>query len=156
MNETSGKVFFPGLSKLVLNKIETKIKLDFPNISVDLFSPPFKEKFSEQDNAEMILRINDFEPNVLFVGMTAPKQEKWSVQHKSQLNCNLVISIGNVIDWYAGTQKAVHPYYFKIRMAWLVRIFLRPEIFKRNIGNQMTFLWHLILMVLRLKRQPTS
>jgi N-acetylglucosaminyldiphosphoundecaprenol N-acetyl-beta-D-mannosaminyltransferase len=37
-------------------------------------------------------------------------------------------------------------------MAWLVRIFLRPEVFKRNIGNQMLFFWHLTLMVLRIKK----
>ena len=83
--------------------------------------------------------------------MTAPKQEKWSFQHKDKLNAGLIVSIGNVFDWYAGTQKAIHPFYFKIRMAWLIRIFLRPEIFKRNIGNQMLFFRHLTLIALRLK-----
>lgn len=154
MNETSGKVFFLGSSEAVLGKIKERIAKEYPNVSVASFSPPFKKEFSEEDNNEMISKINDFAPNVLFVGMTAPKQEKWSFQQREKLNCNLVISIGNVFDWYAGTQKAIHPFFFKIRMGWLVRIILRPEVFKRNIGNQMLFFWHLFLFVLKIKKQP--
>ncbi len=146
--------FFLGSSEKVLQRNKERIKQDYPKVSVASFSPPFKKEFSEEDNIEMISRINAFQPNILFVGMTAPKQEKWSHQHKSKLNCNLVISIGNVFDWYAGTQKAIHPFFFKIRMGWLVRIFLRPEVFKRNIGNQMLFFWHLTLIILKIKKQP--
>ena len=102
----------------------------------------------------MVRAINKFEPNIVFVGMTAPKQEKWSFQNRDLINSNLVISIGNVFDWYAETQKAIHPFFFKIRMAWLVRIFMRPEMLKRNLGNQMLFFWHLLLMVARIKKQP--
>jgi len=152
LNETSGKAFFLGSSEVVLTKIKERIKKEYPNISVDYLSPPFKHKFSDEDNAIMIKKINDFKPNVVFVGMTAPKQEKWAVQNRDKLNSNLVITIGNVFDWYAGTQKAIHPFFFKLRLAWLVRIFLRPEIFKRNIGNQMTFFWHLFLIILKIKK----
>ena len=70
----------------------------------------------------MVSAINDFKPDIVFVGMTAPKQEKWSYQHKDKLNAGLIICIGNVFDWYAGTQKAIHPFFFKIRMAWLIRV----------------------------------
>lgn len=154
LNETSGKAFFLGSSEKVLQRIKERLAKEYPKISVDYFSPPFKKEFSDEDNNEMIDKINSFKPNVVFVGMTAPKQEKWSVKHRDRINANLIISIGNVFDWYAETQKAIHPFFFKIRMAWLVRIFLRPEIFKRNIGNQMLFFWHLGLIFLKLKKQP--
>lgn len=154
LNETSGRVFFLGSSTSVLQKIEERIKREYPHISVSSFSPPFKQEFSEDDNSEMVSKINDFKPNILFVGMTAPKQEKWSVQHRDRLDCNLVISIGNVFDWYAETQRSIHPFFFKLRMGWLVRIILRPEVFKRNIGNQMLFFWHLSLMILKIKKVP--
>lgn len=156
LNETSGKVFFLGSSKLVLEKITTRIAWEYPQVSVETFSPPFKKEFSAEDNLEMIKKINDFKPDIVFVGMTAPKQEKWSFKNKDKLNAGLIISIGNVFDWYAGTQKEIHTFWYKMRMAWLVRIFLRPEIFKRNIGNQMLFFWHLILMTLRIKKQPLN
>ncbi len=154
LNESSGKVFFLGSSDMVLKNITERINREYPNISVAVFSPPFKKEFSHDDNLNMISKINEFKPNIVFVGMTAPKQEKWSVQNREFLNSNLVISIGNVFDWYAGTQRSIHPFFFKIRMAWLVRIFIRPEMLKRNLGNQMLFFWHLTLMVLKIKKQP--
>jgi N-acetylglucosaminyldiphosphoundecaprenol N-acetyl-beta-D-mannosaminyltransferase len=152
INETSGRVFFLGSSEEVLTKIRERVAKEYPNVTVGTFSPPFKKIFSDEDNAAMIQKINEFAPDVVFVGMTAPKQEKWSLQHRDQIHAGLVISIGNVFDWYAGTQKSIPSFFFKIRMAWLVRIFLRPEVFKRNIGNQMLFFWHLTLMVLRIKK----
>lgn len=156
LNEGSGKAFFLGSTETVLQKIRERMQREYPNISVSTYSPPFKPEFSETDNNEIISKINVFQPDVLFVGMTAPKQEKWSIQQREFLNCGLIVSIGNVFDWYAGTQKPIHPLFFKMRIGWLVRIFLRPEIFKRNISNQMLFFWHLILMVLRIKKQPND
>ncbi len=151
-NEISGRVFFLGSSEEVLLKIKERAKKEYPNVTIGYFSPPFKKQFSDEDNAVMINAINDFRPDIVFVGMTAPKQEKWALQHRDKLHSNLMISIGNVFDWYAGTQKSIPSFFFKIRMAWLVRIFLRPEVFKRNIGNQMLFFWHLTLIILRLKK----
>ena len=156
LSDISGRVFFMGSTVEVLEKIKKRLEVEYPTITMRSYSPPFKPEFSEEDNKEIISEINKFKPNIVFIGMTAPKQEKWAVNHKQYLDCNLIISIGNVFDWYAGTQKAIHPFFFKIRMGWLVRIFLRPEIFKRNIGNQMLFFWHLLLMVLRLKKQPDA
>lgn len=156
LNETSGKAFFLGSSETVLAKIKERIKKEYPNVTVEYLSPPFKQEFSDEDNAVMIKKINDFKPNVVFVGMTAPKQEKWAMQNRDKLNSNLVITIGNVFDWYAGTQKTIHPLFFKLRLAWLVRIFLRPEIFKRNIGNQMTFFWHLFLIIIKVKKNKLA
>ena len=100
----------------------------------------------------MIHKINTFQPDILFVGMTCPKQEKWVVKHREKLNIGLAIAIGNVFDWYAGTQKSIHPFWFKIRLGWLARIFLRPEVFRRNIGNQMLFFWHVLLIFLKIKK----
>jgi N-acetylglucosaminyldiphosphoundecaprenol N-acetyl-beta-D-mannosaminyltransferase len=137
-----------------LGKITERLKWEYPNVSVATYSPPFKSEFSEEDNARMVSKINDFKPNIVFVGMTCPKQEKWSVRHRDELDCNLMISIGAVFDWYAGTEKAIHPIWFTLRMGWLLRIIRRPEIFQRNMGNQMTFFWHLLLVTLKLKRQP--
>ncbi|WP_221394609.1 WecB/TagA/CpsF family glycosyltransferase [Dyadobacter sp. NIV53] len=155
LDKTSGKAFFLGSSEDVLAKIKERAMKEYPTVLIETFSPPFKKEFSEEDNMEMISKINEFQPNVVFVGMTAPKQEKWSFLHREKLDCNLIISIGNVFDWYAGTQKEIHPIWFQLRLAWLIRIFYRPEIFRRNIGNQMLFFWHLLLMILRIKKQPT-
>lgn len=152
LSKASGKAFFLGSSESVLERIRHRSAKEFPEIQIGCLSPPFKNEFTEEDNSIMVSKINAFKPDIVFVGMTAPKQEKWAIQNRDRLNAGLVISIGNVFDWYAGTQKAIHPFWFKIRMGWLVRIFLRPSIFKRNIKNQMTFFWHLFLIIVKLKK----
>ena len=152
VNKEGGKVFFLGSSESTLQKIKERSALEYPNIEVEVHSPPFKPEFLEEENQQMIEKVNAFNPDILFIGMTCPKQEKWAIKHRDQLNAGLVICIGNVFDWYAGTQKAIHPIWFKLRIGWLVRIFLRPEVFKRNIGNQMLFFWHVILIFLKIKK----
>lgn len=152
LNEQKGKAFFLGSSVTSLQKIKDRANVEYPNIRIEYFSPPFKAEFSMEENTAMVEKINKFKPDILFVGMTCPKQEKWAIQHRPQLNVGLVICIGNVFDWFAGTQKSIHPFWFLIRLGWFVRIFLRPEVFRRNIGNQMLFFWHLILIFLKIKR----
>jgi bacterial polymer biosynthesis proteins, WecB/TagA/CpsF family len=152
LNSQNGKAFFLGSSESTLSKIKEHAVKDFPNIILETFSPPFKKEFSEEDNKLMVDKINAFQPDILFVGMTCPKQEKWAIKHEKQLNAGLVICIGNVFDWFAGTQKAIPPIWFKLRLGWFIRIFLRPEVFRRNIGNQMLFFWHVILIFLKLKK----
>jgi N-acetylglucosaminyldiphosphoundecaprenol N-acetyl-beta-D-mannosaminyltransferase len=153
MNIQAGKVFFLGSSESTLHKIIKRAKIDYPNIQIEAFSPPFKAEFSEDENTTMVSKINSFKPDILFVGMTCPKQEKWAIKHRDQLDAGLAICIGNVFDWYAGTQKAISPFWFKVRLGWFIRIFLRPEVFRRNIGNQMKFFMDVILIFLKLKNK---
>lgn len=152
LNKQKGKAFFLGSSESVLQKISARAKIEYPNITIEYFSPPFKPKFSDEDNVFMMNKINTFQPDILFIGMTCPKQEKWAVKHKDRIKASLVICVGNVFDWYAGTQKSIHPFWFQIRLGWLVRIFIRPEVFRRNIGNQMLFFWNVILIFLKIKK----
>lgn len=151
-NQRSWKVFFMGSSERTLEKIKTNVNKDFPNVYVDAFSPPYKEEFSETDNKEIIEKINEFSPDILFVGLTAPKQEKWAYYNQQNLNVRIISTIGNVFDWYAGNSKRPSKLWVKLRMEWLARIFMRPEIFKRNTKNQMKFFKHVILHVLYIKR----
>lgn len=152
IQENKGRVFFLGSSEATLERIKERYINEFPSVTVGTYSPPFKPEFSDEDNNAMHQAINDFKPDVLFVGMTAPKQEKWAYQNKEFLDVHIISTIGNVFDWYAGNSKRPSVFWQKIGMEWLVRIFLRPEIFKRNIGNQMIFFWHLFLYVTKIKK----
>jgi N-acetylglucosaminyldiphosphoundecaprenol N-acetyl-beta-D-mannosaminyltransferase len=151
LENDKAKAFFLGSSTQTLEKIRVRMNTEYPNIEIETYSPPFKPKFSDDDNNEMVKAINQFKPDVLFVGMTCPKQEKWAIKHRNSLNAGLIICIGNVFDWFSGMQKEIHPIWFELRIGWLIRIFLRPEIFRRNIGNQMKFFSDVILIFLRLK-----
>ena len=151
MNEYGGKIFFLGASESTLKKIEMRCKYDYPNILVASHCPPFKSQFTENDNNEMLKYVNSFAPDVLFIGMTAPKQEKWAFQNKEKLNAKLAVSIGGVFDWYAGNEKGIAPIWWKLRLAWLVRTIQRPEILKRY-PDIFIFFKHLGLALLKLKK----
>ena len=151
LNALHGRVFFLGSSEDTLQKIRRRAAADYPQLSVGCYSPPFKAQFDDADNRVMLERINAFEPDVVFVGMTAPKQEKWAHRHRDRLNARLIISIGAVFDWYAGNEKMVAPIWWKLRLGWLVRTIRRPEILKRY-PSIFIFFWHLALALVGIKR----
>jgi N-acetylglucosaminyldiphosphoundecaprenol N-acetyl-beta-D-mannosaminyltransferase len=151
-NVHSWKVFFLGSSETTLKKISDRVAREYPRVKVGTYSPPFKALFSSTDNEQMVKAINEYHPDVLFVGMTAPKQEKWAFQHKDLVNARLIATIGNVFDWYAGNSKRPARIWIKLRLEWLARIFMRPEIFRRNTKNQLMYLRDLFAFKLRLKQ----
>ncbi|MEO5998473.1 MAG: WecB/TagA/CpsF family glycosyltransferase [Chitinophagaceae bacterium] len=151
-NKNYWKVFFLGSSETTLKKITSRLYTEYPNVKVGSYSPPFKAEFLEADNKKMISAVNAYQPHVLFVGMTAPKQEKWAYQHRDAVNARIIATIGNVFDWYAGNSKRPPKIWVKLRLEWLARIFMRPEIFRRNTKNQLMYLRDLFAFKLRLKK----
>ncbi len=146
------KVYFLGSTPATLDKIQARVAKEYPNVQVKTYSPPFRPEFTQEDNRQMVDDINAFGPDVLFVGLTAPKQEKWAYAHRNKVNARIICTIGNVFDWYAGNSKRPAQIWITLRMEWLVRIFLRPEILKRNTGNQMLFFKDLLLHITRIKK----
>ena len=141
MNEKNGKVFYMGASQITLDKIEKRVKQEYPNIQVESYSPPFKAKFSDQDNDIMIDKINSFNPDVLFVGMTAPKQEKWLYEHKDNLNFKVASCIGAVFDFYAGTVERPAQIWIDLHFEWLGRLLKEPKrMWRRNFISTPLFL----------------
>jgi N-acetylglucosaminyldiphosphoundecaprenol N-acetyl-beta-D-mannosaminyltransferase len=127
LNKKNGKCFYLGSSNGTLDKIKERVSKEFPNIKIKTFSPPYKDEFSDIENQEMIAAINAFEPDVLFVGMTAPKQEKWSHKHKDILEVKIICSIGAVFDFYAGTIIRPDKMWVNLGMEWFVRLLKEPK-----------------------------
>lgn len=151
-NDKKGKVFFLGASQATLDKIHSKSETEYPEIQIASYSPPYKSVFTEEDNEKMLQVVNEFEPDILFVGMTCPKQEKWVYENIKYLKPCLVCTIGAVFDWYAGNQKNIAPIWWRLRLAWLVRTIHRPEILKRY-PNIFIFFKDLFFIRLGLKKK---
>ena len=153
MDKTNGKVFYMGASQKTLDKINEKIKIEYPNILVESYSPPFKPEFTEKENQEIIDKINDFNPHVLFIGMTAPKQEKWLHTHKSKLNFTISSSIGAVFDFYAGTVERPSEFWVDMHLEWLPRLLKEPKrLWRRNLISTPLFLLDMLLFKLGIKK----
>ena len=144
-NLKSQKVFYLGAAQSTLKLIENKVKKEFPNISVSSFSPPYKPQFSESETAQMTEKVNDFKPDILFVGMTAPKQEKWVFANKENIYATTIVSIGAVFDFYAGTIKRPGNFWVSIGLEWFPRFLKEPKrLAKRNLVSTPKFLLEII------------
>lgn len=121
------RYFFLGSSEDRLSLIRENIKHKFPKIEVvGTYSPPFKTEFSPEENKAMVDAVNRVRPDVLWVGMTAPKQEKWIYEHRDILNVKFIGAVGAVFDFYVGTVKRSHPWFQKHGLEWLPRLLQEP------------------------------
>ena len=145
LNKKQGKCFYLGASLETLSKIRKRIAREYPNIIVATYSPPFKNKFSVDDNAEIVKNVNSFSPDVLFVGMTAPKQEKWIVEHRDQLNFKIAAPVGAVFDFYAGNTKRAPLWMQKHHLEWLHRSFSSWRLAKRYLTSNPQFILNVLL-----------
>ena len=145
LQKTGGKCFFLGSSEITLQKIKDRVAIEFPGIIVDSYSPPFKASFSDEDNSLMLKLINNFNPDVLMVGMTAPKQEKWAYEHYSNLQVGHICCIGAVFDFYAGTIKRAPQWMINLGLEWFYRFIKEPKrMWRRYLLGNIIFTLHLV------------
>ena len=140
-----GKVMFLGSSEKVLSLIRERAANDYPCLEVVTYSPPYKEEFSDEDNEAMIKAINDADPDLLWIGMTAPKQEKWAYKHWYELNIHCHCgTIGAVFDFYAGTVKRAPLWWQEHSLEWLYRLLMEPRrMWRRYIIGNTKFLYYI-------------
>jgi N-acetylglucosaminyldiphosphoundecaprenol N-acetyl-beta-D-mannosaminyltransferase len=145
LDEKGGSCFFLGAAPETLEKIEERAAQDFPNVKIHTYSPPYKAVFTQEESKQMWEAVNAVQPDALFVGMTAPKQEKWVYQYKEQLNVNIICSIGAVFDFYAGTVKRPSQFWIKLGLEWLPRFVKEPRrLAERNLVSTPKFVWEVL------------
>ena len=132
------RVMFMGSSEKVLGLIRKRAAVDFPNLEVVTYSPPYKPSFSDDDDKAIIKAINKTNPDLLWIGMTAPKQEKWTYAHWGELDIHCHVgTIGAVFDFYAGTAQRAPRWWQEHSLEWLYRLIKEPKRMWRRyvIGN---------------------
>jgi len=146
LNKTKGVCFFLGSSVKVLELILKKSAEDYPNVRMIGYSPRYKSDFTDAENKSMIDDIHAVNPDLILIGMTAPKQEKWSYLHYDQLNVNChICAIGAVFDFYAGTMKRAPLWWQQHSLEWLYRLIIEPRrMWKRYIIGNILFLCYII------------
>lgn len=122
-----GRIFFFGSSPFVLARIEERFRREYPMLTLcGSLSPPFRE-WSNEENEAMLADINAAQPDILWVGMTAPKQEKWVSQNARRLNAKVIGSIGAVFDFYAGTYPRAPHWICSFGLEWAYRLLREPR-----------------------------
>jgi len=141
LNQEEGAVFFLGSSEENLERIKNRCSLDYPKIRFGSYSPPFTNSFSDEESEDMIDAVNNHKTDVLFLGMTAPKQEKWVNNFKRRLDAKIICSIGAVFDFYADPRKRAPRLLIKLGLEWLHRSVKDFKLMKRNLCSNPVFLW---------------
>jgi len=140
-----------GSTPEVLGKIKANAAKDFPGVSVRSLSPPFAPMFSNIEAAELVNQIGPVD--ILFIGMTAPKQEKFAYQVRIDVPAPVVLSVGAVFDFYAGTTKRAHPLLIRMGLEWLGRSIADPRrLGRRNLIAIPTFIFNCIRLAVGGKR----
>lgn len=126
LNRVAGKAFFLGSLDPVLERIKQRAAGEFPDVAIETLSPPFGTWTADQQ-ATVMRRIHDFKPDVLWVGMTAPKQEKWMHAHAAECGVPVIGAVGAVFDYYAGTVRRAPKWVCRLGSEWLYRLLGEPR-----------------------------
>jgi len=144
LNRMGGRAFFFGSRDEVLDNLLQNVRANFPNVVTASLSPPFRT-WSGTENQDMLETIHAFNPDVLWVGMTDPKQEKWVAANQAVLRVPVIASIGAVFDYYAGMTKRAPQWICDLGLEWLYRLPREPKrLWKRTFVSAPVFLWLLL------------
>ncbi len=147
LERKGGTVMFMGSSENVLALIVEKASTAFAHLKVVTYSPPYKPEFSDEDSRKIVEAINSANPDLLWVGMTAPKQEKWTYAHWDELDIHCHVgTIGAVFDFFAGTVARAPLWWQRNGLEWLYRLLKEPRrMWRRYIIGNTLFLWNMIV-----------
>lgn len=139
-------VMFMGSSERVLSLIRKRAAVDYPGLRIVTYSPPYKEVFSESEDRDIVEAINRARPDLLWIGMTAPKQETWVWQHWPLLDVDCHVgAIGAVFDFYAGTSRRAPVWWQRHSLEWLYRLIIEPRrMWRRYLIGNVKFLYNIM------------
>ena len=136
------RLFFLGGLDGIAQKAADNLKILYPAINiVGVYSPPFGFDKNDEENNRIMEMINAVKPHLLFVGVGAPKQEKWMYRNIASLNINVAVGIGASFDFVAGSIKRAPAMVRKMGMEWFWRFANEPRrLFKRYFIDSTAFI----------------
>jgi N-acetylglucosaminyldiphosphoundecaprenol N-acetyl-beta-D-mannosaminyltransferase len=134
-NDERYRFFLLGAKEGVAAHLAEHLSSQYPNLQiVGHYSPPFAKTFSDEENRKMINMINAVQPHVLWVSLTAPKQDYWIASHFDQLNVNIAIGVGGAFEVTAGLIKRAPRWMQKAGLEWFYRFAQEPRrLFRRYL-----------------------
>lgn len=133
--------YFYGSTEKTLESLEKNLRERYPDLNiVGTYSPPFR-KLSEEEDEKITEMINSAKPDFVWVGLGAPKQERWMYEHKDRVNA-VMLGVGAAFDFHAGTTKRAPKWVQEFYMEWLYRLIQDPKrLLKRYARSNIQFIW---------------
>ncbi len=141
----------PGVAEALKARLERR----FPGLQiVGLESPPFEPLTPEQD-AEAVGRINAARPDIVWVGMSTPKQDLWAAEHVGRLSAPVIIAVGAAFDFVSGRKRQAPRWMRQSGLEWLFRLIQEPRrLWRRYLIYNPLFVWRLLGQCLGLRKYP--
>jgi N-acetylglucosaminyldiphosphoundecaprenol N-acetyl-beta-D-mannosaminyltransferase len=133
--------FFYGSTPEVLEKLQQRVSLIWPDVHVvGAISPPYG-LINEEEELKNIAIINKSRANFVWVGMGCPKQEKWMHIYRNQINANVILSVGAAFDFIAETVSQAPGFIQNAGLEWLYRLIMEPKrLWKRYLFRNPYFI----------------
>lgn len=137
--------YFYGSTEETLEKLYSNLTYDYPGIQIaGMYSPPF-HSLSEEEDRQIIEKINETDPDFVWVGLGAPKQEEWMAAHQGRVK-GLMVGVGAGFDYFAGNIKRAPEWMQKSNLEWLYRLMQDPKrLFKRYFVTNSKFIWNVMV-----------
>lgn len=145
--------YFYGGSEGVAQRLADRLCARFPGMKVaGVYAPPFRPLSDEED--EMIVQlINDSKPDLVWVGLSTPKQERWIASHVGRLGAPVLLGVGAAFDFHAGMKRQAPSWMQRNGLEWLFRLMTEPRrLWKRYLVNNPSFLLLVALQAFGLRR----
>jgi N-acetylglucosaminyldiphosphoundecaprenol N-acetyl-beta-D-mannosaminyltransferase len=145
--------FFFGGAAGVPERLADRLTRRFPGLHVaGCLSPPFRAP-SESEHDAIVERIVAAAPDIVWVGLSTPKQERWMSEHVRALGAPVLIGVGAAFDFHAGLKKQAPRWMQRSGLEWLFRLMSEPRrLWRRYLVNNPVFIWHVLLQTLHPQR----
>jgi N-acetylglucosaminyldiphosphoundecaprenol N-acetyl-beta-D-mannosaminyltransferase len=137
--------FFYGGREGVPERLAQQLTAQFPGLRVaGTYSPPFRALTEEEDD-DVIARINAARPDLVYVGLSTPKQERWMASHAGRLHAPALLGVGAAFDIHAGTLRQAPRWVQRSGLEWLFRLAVEPRrLWRRYLTNNPRFVLRMI------------
>lgn len=148
--------FFYGGNEGVADLLARQLTRRFSGLSVaGTYTPPFRPLTEQEDN-EVVGRINDSGADIVWVGLSTPKQEYWMADHLNRIEAPVMIGVGAAFDFHAGLKRQAPVWMQQSGLEWFFRLATEPRrLWKRYLYNNPAFVW-LALQELWQSRSPLA
>lgn len=137
------KHFFYGGKEGVAEQLKKVFENKFSGVKiVGTYCPAFR-KLTEEEDEKVCEMINSSGADIVWVGLSTPKQEYWMYEHKNKLNVSLMMGVGAAFDFHTGNAKEAPGWMQSNGLEWIYRLFTEPRrLWKRYlIGNSLLIWW---------------